>query len=594
MSQATLDPRSWLAPPAEVAKRDHSPDGKLRCHIEGTPLSGAHLLAAAIFLTAVPAAAHLCYSWMGFNPTDDGFILGYARRLIEGQFPHRDFISLRPVLSPALHIPFVSLGGEYTFWLSRAFVWWQFAFIAWCWTDQLNRHLDRPLGPGMQALTAGLAFAAMANCQPIMAWHTVDGLFLITAGLVCCKGNTRRRQLVGYLMIGAAALCKQNFLLVALLAPPILGDARRVSVWMMTGFPVGMYALLLVVGDAWQDGWQQLAAQHGFWKVGVVNYVHRPLLWFGILAGYLTARLRYGPLPGAGIAAVRRLRENAGWALMGLVPIIATAWAVYFHNRTPELSFALLGAVAGITLHLLIDQDTGRREAVRLLALLLVSGYTASISIGMRSPVWMIGGLLAACIITAGPIRCRRSATETRRSRITAWGRPAMMLLASTALLAAVGKGRSDRVYRDRPARELTCSLAGVLPGGRGIYTNPNTAAFLADLNQAVRRAKSYGDIYAALPAVGAHWVQADQTNPLPIDWAQGIELNDPAVLDRVLRAIDDHAGGCTFIVQKVNSVELAWDFVPLHDPAGYHAAAGYVRDHFTRVAQTPYFELYR
>ena len=78
-----------------------------------------------LFLLAVPLAAHLLFSWIGFNPTDDGFTLAYSRRLLEGQVPHRDFILLRPALSPLLHVPVVALGEAYTFWLSRLVVLFQ-------------------------------------------------------------------------------------------------------------------------------------------------------------------------------------------------------------------------------------------------------------------------------------------------------------------------------------------------------------------------------------------------------------------------------------------------------------------------------------
>jgi hypothetical protein len=44
----------------------------------------------------VAAAAHLLYSSLGLNPTDDGFTLAYARRILDGQIPHRDFVIIRP------------------------------------------------------------------------------------------------------------------------------------------------------------------------------------------------------------------------------------------------------------------------------------------------------------------------------------------------------------------------------------------------------------------------------------------------------------------------------------------------------------------
>src|SRR2546423_7312479 len=77
------------------------------------------------FLILIPLLAHWLFSWMGFTPTDDGFTLAYSRRLLAGQVPDRDFIIIRPFLSPLIHVPFVFFGGAYTFWLSRLFVWFE-------------------------------------------------------------------------------------------------------------------------------------------------------------------------------------------------------------------------------------------------------------------------------------------------------------------------------------------------------------------------------------------------------------------------------------------------------------------------------------
>ncbi|MBN1406002.1 MAG: hypothetical protein JW946_05730, partial [Candidatus Omnitrophica bacterium] len=94
-----------------------------------------------LFLIVVPAAAHLLFSYMGFNLTDDGVLLAGCRRILEGEIPHRDFISIRPAGSYILHLPFVFFDQEYTFWISRLFVWFQLACIAWCWVEIIGRLL---------------------------------------------------------------------------------------------------------------------------------------------------------------------------------------------------------------------------------------------------------------------------------------------------------------------------------------------------------------------------------------------------------------------------------------------------------------------
>lgn len=86
-----------------------------------------------IFLILVPTISQILFSKLGFNPTDDGFILAGAKRVLNGQIPHLDFVSIRPAGSYYLHGPIVFFGGDYVIWISRYFAWFQFACISWAW-----------------------------------------------------------------------------------------------------------------------------------------------------------------------------------------------------------------------------------------------------------------------------------------------------------------------------------------------------------------------------------------------------------------------------------------------------------------------------
>jgi len=57
-------------------------------------------LAVALILTGW---AFYSACLLGFCPTDEGYFLAQTWRLLNGEFPHRDFISPRPVGSAAFH-----------------------------------------------------------------------------------------------------------------------------------------------------------------------------------------------------------------------------------------------------------------------------------------------------------------------------------------------------------------------------------------------------------------------------------------------------------------------------------------------------------
>jgi hypothetical protein len=210
-----------------------------------------NVLTSLAFLLVVPTLAHLLFSWRGFAPVDDGFTLAYSRRILEGQVPHRDFIIIRPFLSPLLHTPFVLFGGEYTYWVSRLFVWFQFACISWAWVCIADRAFGNPFDNATKLFVALAAFAASVHYFVLTAWHTIDGLFLASIGVwVLLTQQHKGARIFGYLLIAAAYLCKQSFLFVAPLTVLLLGDWREKKYWLTITLPAAGYcAYLLVTGS---------------------------------------------------------------------------------------------------------------------------------------------------------------------------------------------------------------------------------------------------------------------------------------------------------------------------------------------------------
>jgi hypothetical protein len=153
------------------------------------------------------------------------------------------------------------------------------------------------------------------------------------------------------------------------------------------------------------------------------------------------------------------------------------------------------------------------------------------------------------------------------------------------------GVSRPYYIYQEQPSSELTRSLDGVLPGGKLIYTNPNTYEFLDDLNNAADEVSARNRTYAIIPDVPGYWVQSRQTNPLLVDWPQPIELGNQYLIDRVTRDLDTKRGEVVVIVQKVHAFYLADGFVPLDEDQ--YAVVQYVRTHFEKTHETEFFELY-
>ncbi len=530
-----------------------------------------------LFVCVASVAAHLAFSWMGFNPTDDGFILAGSRRITEGQVPHRDFIAIRPALSYFLHAPLVLLGGEYTFWISRYLVWLQFACVSWAWTAVISRMFEEK--PGL-ALRVGCAAVAMAFCShnfPIMAWHSIDALFLASVGLwLAMKGD--RGKMAGYALIGASALCRQNFALVPPAVLVITGDWRRVRFWLSGAAPGAAMALYLAAVGALGEAVGQMSSQTGIVQVGLSRYFYHWYLPVGAVAGFAAARL-----------ACPRGEENARF---GLGRIIGTALllaaplylALKIRHSLKSPYFILFWIAAGAVAWLVVKEKRAlKRGRAGILALLFA--WCVSISIGYNTPALASGALVLFLMALARP------APALEGERRWPGGVPGLLTAAVVVVvLFCFVRARMLHVYLDRPAGELVWPVGEVLRGARLVKTNGNTYAFLEDLGRAID--KTRGKRFAIIPDLSCYWVRSPRTNPLPVDWAQGVELNNNRLMRRVSGEIDRRRGEIVIIVQKVSAFFLRDGFVPLPE-GGRYGIVEHVRSRFDKVDQTRFFELY-
>jgi hypothetical protein len=543
-----------------------------------TKLTDQNVLISAAFLLIVPTVAHLLFSWRGFAPVDDGFTLAYSRRILEGQIPHRDFIIIRPFLSPLIHTPFVLFGGDYTYWISRFFVWFQFACISWAWVYVVHRAFDNPFNNLIKLFIGLVSFAASVHYFVLTAWHTVDGLFLSSIGLwILLTQKHTTRRVAGYLLIAAAYLTKQSFLFVAPLSVLLLGDWREKKYWLTISLPAAGYGAYLLATGSLSEAVLQLTSQTGIVSTGVEGYLNYGIL-LGILAGYGSMFLlstRAVPLLRA-----ERVSRYVGASILVVVPAAFIAAGLYWGSLA-AVSFGVFGMVLGVVLYCVSKGITRDEDKIPIALLALLLAWSASLSVGYNFPTLLLGPLFT--LLTAF-VYSRREALNLKFLQ-------AALIIAGVAILVSFGMARPYYIYREQPSSELTKSLDGVLPGGKLIYTNPNTYEFLVDLNNAIDIVSERNRTYAIIPDVPGYWVQSRQMNPLPVDWPQPVELSNQYLINRVTSDLAAKRGEVIVIVQKVHAFYLADGFVPLDEDQ--YPVVQYVRTHFRKTYETEFFELY-
>jgi hypothetical protein len=539
-------------------------------------------VAGATLLLCV-VACHILYSPLGFNPTDDGLQLAFARRILGGEVPHRDFISVRPALSYLLWAPLVAAGPNALLLFTRAAAWVQWGIIAWIWTACLARRVLRhALLPAEEAALAGITFMLGVHTFPIMPWHTLDGLFLLAIGLALAQASARPVRVAAWLVIGAAPLCKQSFLPAAILLLLIARDRRDWRAWLALVFPALAYGGAMAALRAAPDALRQLTATPGFFRTAFLVYpvAYAPFVaMVALVAAWAAARHSLGRW--APPAALAVLLASGILPPLGCFMFAAPA-AVAFHLFAASLGLALGNLLPSLCHQSVRRGLPPRRPAARLLLQSIVVAWASAISVAVNYPALAAGILWCAMFVALFPEWRGILRRPALRSAVA---------LASLALVAVCFHlGRTQRIYRDLPASELSASLDAILSGAAGIRTNPRTAAMLADLRDVATSATQSGRAVAILPDCAAWWIRSPQRNPLPVAWDNEVELPTAALRQRAIEAIASQRGHLTILVTRFETDSLAGTPLPLKPR---YPATQFVRTHWRKAGQSPFFELY-
>lgn len=546
--------------------------------------SPVRLRLAGLAWLAAPLLAHVAFSRIGFNPTDEGWLPAVARRLLEGEVPHRDFIFVRPALSAALQVPFVAVGGDHVLWLVRGWGWLVLGAICWLWT----RRFAGETSPVFRYALYLAALAAAAHTFPVMGWHTLDALLLASAAVVAAASPLSPARLaVAFALVGTAALCRQNFglfapwLLLAVGLPPRRWPAA--VAWTLA--PVAAYFALMAALGAGPAAVQQLAAPGGglLWRAGVVAFVAEPAWLAGLAAGAALGLL----------ARRRHLRPAWGTALF-LAPAAVLAAALATHpGWFAFATFVLHGLVAALGLAARPKLPADARFAAVAVAGL---GWTTAVSLGYNTPalcagpllvvLWRLGRELTAPAPAPSPAVSPLAPIHPTRAQ---W----LLVPLAVAAVAALAIGRHRFPYLDHPAAHLTHDVGAVLPGGAGLRTNTHLHAVLADLQALRGRLAADRRPHAILTDFSAAWIRSPARNPLPVEWAQETELAfHPALFRRVFHALRDLPPETVIVVQKHLVADLGAHRTPVPAGSPFYFVQNWVREHCPPRGETEFFLL--
>ena len=454
----------------------------------------------------------------GFSNLDEGYLPALAARLLDGEALYRDAIYVRPPLSPWLHAAIAGLtpGG----WGLLASRWTGIAFLVITVTVTVRCLLPRQAGDERAwglVERYGLATAALALSLlsfPPMAWHTLDGLLFGAVGLACITGQRigASRGLLGGIALGAAALAKQSFFPLPLIAVGVLllrgREHRRSAAVVATGVAVAVITALAILAatGSLSDALAQTlrsVAPGGFWQSGVRAWFRPAVVW-GLPLGALVIGARATRRDvGRGAALVLAITGPA------LLQLRADIHSATFVRPVENFPAGWCWLALGLTLCGIAVGSRRRVDLAWRTLPFLGLAWCASISWGYATPALGATAAIVAIWRTLKPVRLV--------------DRGLLALVIAAVGLVNVTVGAWLHPYGEAPLLKAeTRRLDRGCEEGRGVSTSARNLAVWLALREG--RGRHPGS-FAVLPGLPAAHLCLGETPPIPSDWTRNAEI---------------------------------------------------------------------
>jgi hypothetical protein len=489
---------------------------------------------------------------LGFSPTDDGYVLAQSYRILHGQVPHRDFISVFPAGSPALHVldfavPLPLLEATRLVGLIYTVL---FSVLVY----------DRPVRSWAVWQYGATTVALLVNMHefPVMGWPTIDALLLVSLGLWVMRLALDHRRVgsvyLAFVVLGVAGLMKQSFLPAPLLGFLFVATSRprenrtQIRWWIAAGMSVLPLAVYVA-----------------------------SIAWFGAAGAMWVQTTHLGPTFQRIFLFLPDATSKATFTclLVALGAFLLTRSKGFPEGRTSKLlAFLVRIALTAVLIGVPISQKFAGSNGTwatqffwALLAYMIVDGWTnASIdwtavtllgvaamtesSVGYATP-GLVGGSLLLCFA------CRiwhgvQIDSESRRSLF------AMAALALMIFGAITLHDIRTYPYADLPVDNLNSTLTPVARGLAGIRTNETTFTYMRQMVACIRRYPASS--VAVVPDNAVIYPVLHVRNPFPLDWLYPpvYEGSEKMILDAARRL--NRAGDYLILFQPVRAFLLPYN----------------------------------
>lgn len=499
----------------------------------------------AIGLQALAVVAFGFHFWLsqalyGLALTDDGEVLAMAWRVSNGQFPHTDFYSIRPAGFSYLHAPFTRLDSGMLAY-DRLFVVFQFCSTAYFTLAALS-----PKQRAVNGLTAILTITAIMlnlNSWPVLAWHTIDGLFLASFALFLASRSSNQPKnnpylfTVTWLIAGSAVLMKQGFLLfLVILVGYYLAIGARRAVTYMPFSMVPIVAYLWLSKDADPSVFTQISIGASsplefLIPLGVFLFEFKDPLF----VTFFVITLVSTSMSIKGLNSKEKDLTVFGFfrTFLPFVLILVMAALQEFSMSDGWIHIAIINATL-----MLIFFRVNQKDIWMIVAMLSLA-YLISISRGVPSPGLLAGTFLVSAFSKSILIQTQKN--QPLKSFTI------LLLSAFFCLLTyfTTNAARSNFVYQESSKDLLNYELP--IDTIKYIKMSDRSAKYLANISECI--SKYPASRVAILPDGPGIYPIFKLQNPFPNDWFYNLEL-DPTGKGKGLQI---HRKNIEKVISKLN-----------------------------------------
>lgn len=465
----------------------------------------------------------------GFSSTDEGVVLAQSWRVVNGEIPHADFVSIRPAGSAYLHaINFIFPGALVA--NARWFVLFQFFMIALVFSIFLIKELEKknsikvhPIA-FFSLLCAGFTITVLN--YNLYSWTTIDAVFWSIMALPLLFSESKYKIAIGLMFLGFAALSRQTFALVVTIAYlHFLWNFRKqflkmIPVYLVGALPFILYLIMLLSNSAIEDFVSQMTGRTEFFQTAILQYVKKFISSYSTPINIICV----------GLSIVLYFKRKSGMlknftdkgyhnivVFIISVPILTLIIRQFTIDEIDiyQLPFSFFfSALALLIFHYILYPKNFRLKLVALSIILIA--WLSSISLGDNAPVFSSGPLFLVILVLLADIY---SFNKEQNKTILFLTNKYFILVLSVAIFSLGLVSQQKINYRDNSKDLLVSGLRNASEDFGDISTNPSMNLYYNDLVEVYNSLESAENNTVVFPHNAMFYPLMKTQNPMSLDW---------------------------------------------------------------------------